>query len=391
MQVFKVFMKVLKKNLFTAIVFIVVFMGIAAMNVANSEKPDSITFYTKVAVFDEDDSPESRAFSDFLDEKFGLKNTDSQDTDLITDLLYYEDISYALVINKGFSEKLAAGETDGLYGSYTVHDSYDKFIADQAVENWTKTVSAYVAAGMTTGEAVSLAAEDLLGDSQVSFAYDSSNGNPEFTEKFASYFRFIPYIVISAILSALCPVLMTMDRKDLRYRTNCSSVAPGSYTAQIFAGGGMFVLGVWLVIVVMGAFYNKGIYQGAGWIAVLNSGIFSIITTAMAVFIASLITSQNILTLLTQVIGLGMSFLCGLFVPQSMLSDGVLTVARFLPVYWYERLNDNLCSASGYTTSDVVTCLGIQLGYAAALILLTLLVRRLKYSGSAIMTAVKAA
>lgn len=42
---------------------------------------------------------------------------------------------------------------------------------------------------------------------------------------------------------------------------------------------------------------------------------------------------------LANVIALGMSFICGVFIPDTMLSASVKQVARFLPVYWYEQNN----------------------------------------------------
>lgn len=41
-------------------------------------------------------------------------------------------------------------------------------------------------------------------------------------------------------------------------------------------------------------------------------------------------------------IALGMSFLCGVFVPQNMLGEQVLSASKFLPAYWYVKANDML-------------------------------------------------
>ena len=77
--------------------------------------------------------------------------------------------------------------------------------------------------------------------------------------------------------------------------------------------------------------------------------------------------------MIAQAVGLGMSFLCGAFVPQSLLGDGVLTFARVLPVYWYERANDILSGAQSGGLNDVWICFGVEAGFLVLLILLTLL------------------
>ena len=56
-----------------------------------------------------------------------------------------------------------------------------------------------------------------------------------------------------------------------------------------------------------------------------------------------------------------MSFLCGIFVPQNLLSDGVLAVGKFLPAYWYIVINDMLAlSEQTFDLHVYLQGLGIQ-------------------------------
>ena len=84
-----------------------------------------------------------------------------------------------------------------------------------------------------------------------------------------------------------------------------------------------------------------------------------------------------------------MSFTCGVFVSHDLLDKGVISFARFLPAYWYISANEMIADVTPYSFGKVMQCYMIQLGFAAALILLTLLVRKVKYSGAAISTNVK--
>jgi ABC-2 type transport system permease protein len=389
MQVFKAFFKVLKKNITTAAVFIGVFLFISVM--IAGEKTTVTVFdldAKKVAVFDEDCTPESEKLVGFLDKKYDLQDI-KNDRDVIIDNLYYEQIDYIFVIEKGYGEKLSSGDTQELFSSYHMHDSYAKVMIEQCLDDYVKTIGAYRATGSELSEAIDLAGEDLLVETEVTIeTFDGANDDYPVTT--AAYFRYLPYILISAILSALCPVLMIMNRKELRYRTNCSSVAPTSYTMQIFAAGTVFVLAVWLIFIGAAVMVYGGMFHGKAWTAVLNSGLFALITTITAVLVASVIGSQKILTLIVQILGLGMSFLCGIFVPQSMLGDGVIAVGRFLPTYWYVYLNDMLSGDTVYSSDKALMCLLIEAGYAAALLLITLLIRKLRYSGSQILTPAKA-
>jgi ABC-2 type transport system permease protein len=163
------------------------------------------------------------------------------------------------------------------------------------------------------------------------------------------------------------------------------------YTFQLFFGSGLFVLAVWLILIVIGAFLNKEMYTGRAWYAVFNSFIFAVVVASIAVFTSSFEPSENVLNLITQVLSLGMSFICGIFIPMDMLSDSVLSVARFLPAYWYVRANNMIADISPYSHSEVMMCYMIQILYAVALLLLTLLVRKVRFNSASIGTAVKKA
>ena len=153
----------------------------------------------------------------------------------------------------------------------------------------------------------------------------------------------------------------------------------------------MFAVSVWLLLIIIGAVLNKEMYAGRAWYAVLNSFIFSLVVTAMAVFVASFEPKENVLNIITQVLSIGMSFLCGIFIPMEVLSDKVLSVARFLPAYWYVKANNMIADIEPFSAGDVLLCFIVEAGFALMLIMLTLLVRKVKYSGAAIATTAKKA
>jgi ABC-2 type transport system permease protein len=84
--------------------------------------------------------------------------------------------------------------------------------------------------------------------------------------------------------------------------------------------------------------------------------------------------------MIANIIGLGMSFLCGVFVPQNMLSPGLLSFAKFLPAYWYTRVNDMLGGLSNESVNlqFVMTAFGIQLLFAATLFAAALATTKIK-------------
>ena len=122
-----------------------------------------------------------------------------------------------------------------------------------------------------------------------------------------------------------------------------------------------------------GTIINGGMFTGTNaYMAILNSFIFALIAATIAILVASFNPAENTVSIITQIIGLGMCFLCGVFVPQSMLGDGVLSAARFLPAYWYERANDMLSGAQTGSMGDIWTSILVELAFLGVLVLVTI-------------------
>lgn len=100
---------------------------------------------------------------------------------------------------------------------------------------------------------------------------------------------------------------------------------------------------------------------------------------ALSFLLGTFITKEDILTALVNVVTLGMSFLCGVFVPLDIMGKGVKTMAHFLPVYWYE-ISNNLLNNSAVLTQAQRQLLyrnyGIQLLFAAAIFCIALVVSK---------------
>lgn len=385
MQVFKAFFKVLRTKLPTAMIYVSIFLIISIIMTDTSASENKFeASRLRVCVFDEDGTEASRALTEYIGKNHDLvKIEDSEDE--ILDALYYGRAGYVLTIKEGYEEKLTQGDTEELFTNYHVHDSYDAVLLSDQLDEYVTTVSAYIAGGAELSEALRSADEALSLETQVTLETFKENADTDdsgFEGKVSSYFIFLPYILLSVMVAVLCPVLMTMNRKEIRYRTNSSCVKSSSHTMQILAGSAVFIIAIWLVFMIAGAVFGGGVYSGRGWIAVLSSFIFNLIAADIAILVSSFDMSDNAVNIINQVLGLGMSFLCGVFVPLSMLGDGVISAARFLPAYWYVRINNMLAGAEAFDSSKLMVYLAIEAAFAVSLAVFTLLVRRLRYNAA---------
>lgn len=373
MQVFKVILKLIRSKKSTIIVYVGIFLVLCGIFTNNGDPQKSFTTSKlDICIFDEDDSPESRALTELLystNKKVSVNN----DKDAIIDALYYESADFILVIGKGYSEKLAVGETSELFESYHMHDSYAVVRMEQYLDEYVSSVSAYLIEGKTLSEATDLTAELMSTHTQVNMAKDEKIS--WLSDKYTFFWRYLPYIYLAITVTVLGLIFMAMNRKDIRFRTNCSCVKVSSYTAQMLAASMVFVIFLWLLTTIMG-FVMCGMPTGRRWLGLLNSFVFIVISALIAALISSFGPSENILNLLAQVVGLSMSFFCGIFIDPNLLSDGVVKVSRFLPAYWYIRVVDMLCGGTKYSAGGLAQAFAMQLLFIVALGAMILAVRK---------------
>ena len=83
----------------------------------------------------------------------------------------------------------------------------------------------------------------------------------------------------------------------------------------------------------MGSRENLFTYQGM--LYCLNMLSFLVVSLGLVFLLGQTVKKQEALSMISNVVALGMSFLGGIFVPLELLGDGIVKVAHFLPSYWY--------------------------------------------------------
>ena len=380
MQVLSVFFKVLKKKFPSALAYIIVFfsIAIAMANMGGTTESFEDTRVT-LSVIDRDKTETSKAFVDYISKNNKVVSIED-DERAITDSIYNEVVSYVVVINEGYESKISSGETEGLFSNYKSPKSSKGVFIDGKIDLYTKTLSAYILNGNTTDEAVKKTSETLGDEVEVKLESFKKDKSSEFSESFAFYFQYLPYGILSVLITALSPVLLTLNKKEIKDRTNCSCIKFSSQTAQMILGSFIFAIVLWAVFAFAGVMMNDGALSERHLLAVLNSFVFALISLAIALIVSNLAKTQESVGMLANIVGLGMSFLCGVFVPQSLLGEGVLNVARILPAYWYVRANDMLAGINNdvYSIGNFMKFLGIEIAFAVVLFVVAIVISRMK-------------
>ena len=388
MQVFKVFLKILSKRIATPIIYISVFLAISIIMATQS---NDITQYTDkkldINVIDLDNSDASHSLIDFLSENHNVKEIE-YDHDKILDDIYYQNTDYVLTINKDYSQKLEQGETEGLLSNYQIPGSYASSLAESQIDRYILSMKSYITGGFTLDEALSKAQK--ISQNKTEVIQESFSNESEFSNEnnnFRYFFQYLPYIFMAIIISSLVPILLTLNKKEIRARTNASCLSSSKQTIQTGLGAVIYAFVIWLIFMIIAlTLSSSGLFSKEGMLAALNSLIFIIVALSIAMFISALSPSPKATDMIANTVSLSMSFLCGVFVPMEFLSNSILNAAHFLPAYWFIRANNMLAGVSGeiFETGKFFSFLGIELLFAVALFSLAMLIANTKRKSSSL-------
>lgn len=360
--------------------YMVIFIGLSlGLSYANTSQAESLYKDTAIpiAVIDRDESELSKALTAYLGERHNIVEL-ADDTEALQDALFYRDVEYVLFVPEGFEADFIKDAGSASLENVKLPDSASGVYLDNQLDRYLSTSDTYLQAGYTLTDALTNTVADLQADTAVEIA----GGTEETVTGVVYYFHIMPYILLSIISSVLGPMLIAFNREALLRRTESSSLKLRERNTQIALGCTVSALLMWAILIVTGiVIYREDMFTSASALRLVNSLVFLAVSTCIGFLIGQLVKNTNALSAVTNVVGLGMSFLCGIFVGQNLLGEGVLTVARFLPAYWYVRNNDLLISEAGLNASDM-SIFGegilIQLGFAAAIFAVALVVSRQK-------------
>ncbi len=385
MQVFKAFLKTSKKYLPTNVIYFIIFTVIALAATNFNTDEDNSSFKTdslNIGVIDEDQTDTSQALEDYLKGMHQITLLENEKETLL-DGLFYRSMDYVLILPKGFEERLCLGEGDALYETVQIPGIYSSMFVDEQVNSYLKTLQVYLAAEFPLEEALS-AADRALGESsnQVKLVeFEKGEGTSSTSTAIYFFYQFLAYVMISMILNGLTPILTVFWEKSLAKRISCSSTSLLSRNLQIAFGSVIYCLAVWALFMASSrVFYGPEMFSQKGLLCIANSFLLLPLGVAISLTIACFSPTANAINMINNILTLGMSFLCGIFIPQQQLGADVLSFSKYLPFYWYIKNNDLIDGFSGKAEEvrQFWQNMGIQAAFCIAIFAVALAVSKYK-------------
>ena len=378
MTVFKTFLKILNKNKFIVILYTVFLITFGGFNMQTSDnntnfvasKPD-IMIVNK----DENKGITQDLIKYITDNSNIIKLKNNEDA--INDGLFYRDVDYVIYIPKNYNRDFMDGKNPKIDIKST--GDYKSSYAEMLLSRYIKVANIYKKSIDNIDELINKINETLSKESKVEIISKlDTNG----LSKASFYYNFASYSILACLVYVICLILSSFKNIKIQKRTIISSTDYKKINRQLLLSNSLFSLVLWLMYVILSFILIKDVmfsYQGI--IYLLNSLLFTICATTIAIFIGNIVYNKNAINGIVNIIALGSSFLCGAFVPMEWLPDGVLKIAHLLPSYYYISSNETLKKIEIFnldTMQPILLKMIILIGYSLLFIILTNVVSKRK-------------
>ena len=382
MTVFKCYMKILKQNLCLVFLYLGIFFSVSiVLQMAAGKGEDSLYQTTSIdlGVVNLDDSLLSSGFVDYLSQIHHVTIMEN-DPETLQENLFYRNVEYIIQIPADFyktciqnGESLKVTKVPGSYSSYYV---------DQQISSYLDTLRTYLAAGFSQEEAITAL------KSQVHEPVTRLSSNSVSTDKspLVYYFRYIPYLFLGALCYTMGYILMAFKKGDIQKRMAASAISSRRQTLEGLLAMGMIGTGLWFLGILGAVLMYRKSFLDSRMLPyyLLNTLLMQIVALSLSYLIGMFINNSDLLSGAANIVSLSMCFLCGVFVPMDVMDKSVLKVSQFLPVYWYEQVNEILSSHISLTSQlqeKVWMGMGIELLFAVVFVFLIMVVSKHRREG----------
>ncbi len=336
MILFKTFWKIVNKYKGFIMVYTVMLVIFGAINMsANDNNMDFTSSKPSISIINKDSSLVADNLENYMTDVSDVKAIDE---DSIDDAIFYRDISYVIYIPSQYGDALFS--ENPLDIEIKSLGDYEATLANNLLERYLKVQKVYLDESASEEELIKSINATIISatDVKIKSKLDTSS-----VTRATSYYSFANYSIMAIVIFIICLVMSSFNDKNIRKRTIISSKSIKAYNFSILSASLLY--GLIIFILVNGlAFILLGnvMFTLRGIIYMLNSLVFIFVSLTIALFISTLVRSKEAISGIINVIALGSSFLCGAFVPVSLLPDSVVAVAHLLPSYYYINSNDLL-------------------------------------------------
>lgn len=375
MIVFKNYLKIAKSfigiiMLYTGIFFGISFIQQQSLNTGTNLDINNVD----VAIIDNDNSDFTKDFISYVKQEGSF--VDLEEENDLKDVLFYRKVSYIMIIPENYTEDVLQGK-DTYIKTMQVPDSYVASYAKEIFNKYLNTATAY--SKLEIKDIASKIQEDL--DNKANQVVVTQQVNKD-VQNLKYVFNFSNYTILTIIIMVITIIIAAFNKDMVKKRIDSSPLKLKTFNNQILLGNLLVAGIIWLLYVGLAIVISKdGMFTINGLLYSLNALVFTIFAVSFSILLSKFTSEPEVISGVSNVVGLGFSFISGSFVPQAMLASSVITISKITPSYWFVNANEKIAQLNKFdfnSLQPVLINMVIILGFALVITIITQLYTRLK-------------
>ncbi|MDD2556642.1 MAG: ABC transporter permease [Syntrophaceticus sp.] len=383
MQVFRLCLKILKKQIPSMLIYIIIFLAIALIMssaTANEQQQDNSFTRAKsnMALISEENTPLIDGFKQELGKVANFVEL-PDDHEALQDALYFRSVSYILRVPEGFTESFMQGENVQLEKTIVPNSISNTYI-DLCIDQYFNTARLYVQQmeNISQESLVQYLKSDLAVGASVELKTVSDQS---VNHNYANYyFNYLSYSLLSVLILGMAALMLVFYDSELKRRNACSPLSSKSVNLQFILAILVFTVLSCLIMVTFCILFNfKNSLNLNTVYFIINSFVFAVCGAGISFLIGNLVKSHNAIPAISNVVTLGLCFISGVFVPLELLGNTAIKIASFTPTYWFVKANNQIAELTQFGFADVepiFSSMLIQIGFALAFFAAALVVNK---------------
>lgn len=378
MTVFKTFWKIVNKNKFIIITYTIMLIAFGGFNMQTSEKTTNFeaTKPDILIVNNDEEKGITKDLIKYIKENSNIVNI-ANNEEARNDALFYRDVNYIIYIPENYNDNFMNGESPTIDIKST--GDYQASLAEMLITRYIKVANTYKSSIENEEELIRKINETLSKETKVEITSKlDTNG----LSKATFYYNFASYSILACLVYVIALILSSFKKQNIHKRTTVSKTNYKQINRQLLISNSILSIILWIIYVLLSFILVGNVMLSIqGVIYLVNSFIFTMCATTMAMLIGNLVTNKNAINGIVNVVALGSSFLCGAFVPMEWLPSSVLKIAHILPTYYYISTNESLKTLEQFNYEGlklIIYNMVIILAFACLFIILSNIVSRKK-------------
>lgn len=337
MTIFKTFLKILNKNKFIIILYTVILLVFAGSNMKTQD--NNISFQAvkpNISIINEDkEEGITKDLINYIKENSDIVNIENNE-EKINDALFYRETNYVIYIPKDYNKNFINKENPEI--KIKSSGDYQASYAEMILKRYIEIANTYNKEIDNEEELINKIHETLDKKTTVEI---TSKLDGESLNKVTFYYNFESYSISASLIYVICLILSTFNDEKIRKKNIISSTNYKTINKTLLLSNCTYSLTTWLFYLIMSFIILGNImFTSHGIIFIINSLLFTICATTMAFLIGTIVTKKEAINGIVNIVALGSSFLCGVFVPSTYLPKTVLNIGHIFPTYWYVKSNE---------------------------------------------------